>query len=469
MKISTISYQPETDFIYKIPKTEEKRPQLPVFCEVEDEYVKPEDIPLNRRNFVYTPCSGNPLFEELKFSTTEYDFNGAGFSLMDRSDDLLLCQGSNRTICVPASSGWRSGRCEAAIKEGACYWEVEICNGGSPAIEEPTSIKSLKEKLNSTPHVRLGISRREASLEAPVGFDSYSYGLRDNCLESVHQGKLSQVLPVQHLKAGDVVGLLLVLPSVEEQASQSREYVQIKIDALAEASHRDLSQASSVENPIKRKTRIMNREFQKALLLEHDTQNVVRDQIAIRYKNQLFFETTDYIKTTKPEYYTSDKREREEFHTLNNSFLKVFVNGQEVGKAFENLRPFLPPFSELKYNEKFYFNYWRNGTATTETRSEAKSENLNEHKDSSPGLVSNNVILRNKYVNNSKLGYYPTVSCFNGGKAKIATSQEEMRYFDAVQRTMANVMTPEDLFEHQVADDVVWDVIDEVEAEFLAD
>lgn len=137
----------------------------------------------------------------------------------------------------------------------------------------------------------------------------------------------------------------------------------------------------------KLKQETTNKEFQRALLEDIEYNDVVRDQIAIRYKNQLFFEATDYVKTTKPEYYSSDKRERQDYYQLEDSYLAIFQNGKYLGKAFENLKPFLPPFSELQYNEKFYLGYWQHGEARDEsndkntTSAKRKSSNKRKRRD----------------------------------------------------------------------------------------
>ncbi|KAM3160708.1 SPRY domain-containing protein [Lachancea thermotolerans] len=458
MKITTIPYQSDTDFTYQGEDEHQDRPQLPAFLELSDGLIKPEDIPLNRRNFIYTPCSANVLFPELKYSTTEYPFEQPGLNYMDRADDLCLAPGSNDTVAVQKSLGWRTGRCDACIKEGTVYWEVEIVNGGVPDSQGAESLKLVKDKLNSTPHVRVGVSRREASLEAPVGFDAYGYGIRDFCLESVHDGKLQQMLPVSQIKAGDRLGFLLHLPPIQEQVIQAQSYTKFKIDALSSYEAGAGSNTSAnADGPLRKKAKKLNREFQKELLREQEHSNVVRDQIAIRYKNQLFFEATDYVKTTKPEYYTSDRRERHDYYTLQDSYLKVFLNGKELGTAFEKLNPFLPPFSEIKYNEKLNFNYWKNEAGFGD------ADNLKSGHDA----IRKKSILRNKYVNNGRLGYYATISCFNGGSGRLVTSINDMHHWNPLKASTPGARTLQDVFEEQVAEDVVWDIIDEVEAEML--
>lgn len=447
MKIGILPYQSQ-DIIYE-PSGNLLRPPWPIFQETheisdgQEKFHKPEDVPLNRRNFVYRPCGANPLFKELGYSCSEYPFAKPGMNLMDRSDGISIIQENNDCVSVSNSVGWRTARCDVCIKEGLTYWEVEVIQGGTPS-ECDTSNSFLRRKdiINESPHVRLGISKREASLESPVGFDSYGYAIRDTSLESVHEGKVAQLLGTHGLKPGDRLGFLLQLPSCQSQIDQAKEYTQRRLDALVQST-KNTYQDSEQQ---RKRSKTTNKNFQIALLQDIDHTNIVRDHIAIRYKNQLFFEATDYVKTTKPEYYSSDKRERQDYYHLENSFLAIYLNGEPLGEAFTDLKPFLPPFSELQYNEKFYFGYWKNGVD-----------------DPSHNTKRTGILLRNKYVNNNKLGYYPTISCFNGGAARVITTKQDCKYYEQLNKP-AKLL--EELFDEQIAEDIVWDIVDEVEEEF---
>ncbi|KAL3230468.1 hypothetical protein RNJ44_00917 [Nakaseomyces bracarensis] len=507
MRPEFIPYQPETDLVYLDSKkrSEERRPKLPAYQETHQlddvSYVKTEDIPLNRRNFVYRPCLPNPLFTELGYCTTEYPFDVSGVSIQDRSDGISLVSGANHTVGVTQSNGWRTARSDVCIKEGSAYWEVEVVNNGECEESlETSSVQQRRQFMNSSAHIRLGITRREASLEGPVGFDSYGYGVRDFSLESIHDGKLQQVLSkAPMLKKGDRLGFLVKLPSMEEQIKQAEEYTNRRLEAMI--SHGNVRKESSVDHDSyytetqrkKQKRATTNADFQRALLEDIDHTNVIRDHIPIRYKNQLFYEATDYVKTTKPEYYSSDKRERQDYYTLADSYMAVYLNGEYLGKAFEDLKPFLPPFSELQYNEKFYYGYWKHGTATTAIASDTASTAQSADSTTNVGSdtltqaqrgTAQGLILRNKYVNNNKLGYYPTLSCFKGGTAKIITNREDLHYLTSVDghpgdststsigtgtgtgtASDRNIYVLDELYRAQIAEDLVWDIIDEVEEE----
>ena len=238
MKLGIIPYQESTDIVYSnVPQNREERrrpnlPQLEATHQIKSsvqsecfEFVRTEDIPLNRRHFVYRPCSANPFFTTLGYGCTEYPFDHSGLSVMDRSDGLSITRDRNDLVSVPDQYGWRTARSDVCIKEGMTYWEVEVIRGGNvkctPGVDNKERADDLVDKVqsgiyekinkqvNETPHLRFGVCRREAGLEAPVGFDAYGYGVRDISLESIHEGKLNCVLENgSPLKEGDKIAVL---------------------------------------------------------------------------------------------------------------------------------------------------------------------------------------------------------------------------------------------------------------------
>lgn len=515
MKPGVIPYQPD-DFVHQSTNTSSVnhlRPQFPELEEIDKTFFQTVDIPLNKRNFIYYPCAPNNEFKQLGYSTTEYPYKGAGWNVMDRSAGVLLKDKDNQIAGVPTTMGWRTTRCDVCIKEGISYWEIEVIKGGTKIVSNENSHVAKKDAIDSSAHLRFGISRREASLESPVGFDAYGYGIRDQNLESIFEGKLKRILNGNTLKEGDVLSFILNLPNRQVQIRQAQEYTMRRINAMRDVVKNKVNDKFENDNiscddfnatKKRHKTEKNSKdEFRLALLEDIDYNDVIRDNISIRYKSQLFFEATDYVKTTKPEYYSSDSRERQDFYSLDGSYLSVYLNGEFLGNAFENLKPFLPPFSELQYNEKFYYGYWKNGEVIepqmiNDSSANANDNNNNNNNGSSTpvGVNGNNTILdgindlhdhnnktkkkttrkgliaRNKYVNNNKLGYYPTVSCFNGGQAKIIVDKTELKFYEKIlnenKEKYGNdvVKTLDVLHMEQVANDTVWDIIDEIEEEF---
>lgn len=314
-----------------------------------------EDIPFNtRRGFQYSPCRPNPDLPLMKFATSDLPPYNVSLSHFDRSSGTFISKDHNS---VTTDRGWLSARTTIPIQEGKVYFEFNIVNS------------------NEQSHVRIGVGRREASIEAPIGFDAYGYGLRDKTGQKIHLSRPAKFMK-EGFKSGDVIGILLELPKSEFQ-------------------------------------------------------DIIRDQIAIRYRNRLYFERFDYTPTEKMEHLLNPVTVFGEKaipdlnpfkpYSLPKSSMKVYKNGEFVGTAFEDLYAFLPPYSEQK----------------------------------------NNI---NKLNNNGTLGYYPTVSVFKGGIAEINPGPN----FKFKPNDLGpNVKEFHQLYNEKIADDIVWDIVDEIEAEAI--
>jgi COMPASS component BRE2 len=146
-----------------------------------------------------------------------------------------------------------------------------------------------------------------APLDVPVGFDAYSYGLRDVSGQKVHMSRPRPFMPA--FGSGDVIGMHICLPPMPKKEGTSRD--------------------------------------------------VFRDRIPIRFKGQLYFEQPDYVASKEMDDLmnpvlpptslsnTSLPPPRPSFPTLPGSFINVYKNGVLQGTAFENLLAFLPPSSQL--------------------------------------------------------------------------------------------------------------------------
>ena len=66
----------------------------------------------------------------------------------------------------------------------------------------------LPTPMKDGPHVRLGWARRESPLNAPVGFDGYSYGLRDVGGQRIFLSRASDY--GEAFQPGDVVGMYII-------------------------------------------------------------------------------------------------------------------------------------------------------------------------------------------------------------------------------------------------------------------
>ena len=165
----------------------------------------------------------------------------------------------------------------------------------------------LRANDESGAHVRLGITRREASLEAPVGFDVYGYGLRDKGGQAMH-------------------------------LSRPRPFV---ISAAA---------ANSAEDPAFRTGDVIGLHVHLPRRVVDPTRPVFRDRIAIKYKGLLYFECLEYQPTKEMEDLIVPLKKRKievEPEVIPGSFIDIYKNGKYIGRAFSDLGAFLPPNSKL--------------------------------------------------------------------------------------------------------------------------
>lgn len=145
-----------------------------------------------------------------------------------------------------------------------------------------------------------------APLDAPVGFDAYSYGIRDQNCQKVHMSRPKDFKPDQTFVTGDVIGLHISLPSMALQRN-------ISGDPTIKAG------------------------------------DIIRDRIPIRFKNQLWFEHFEYHPTKEFEELmnpSSGSRHPPQPKTLPGSYIRVYRNGTYIGTPFEDLYAYLPPASK---------------------------------------------------------------------------------------------------------------------------
>ena len=259
-------------------------------------------------------------------------------------------------------------RSNVGAREGRWYWECKILSGVKPS-------ESRIASPSSGGHVRLGWARREASLDTPVGFDAYSYGLRDVAGQKVHMSRPKDfVTPASDFCEGDVIGMEITLPSL----SFHRKIVDGTYNKAVDVSD-DVDPPHPAEAP-----------------------NIIRDRLPIRYKNQIYFEAFEYYPTKEledlmnpvpvvsstttgsaggnagPPAQPSPNHPIPALRTLPFSSIRVYRNGHYVGEPFSQLLSFLPPASKPQ-------------------------QQLGSREGLDDGL----------------LGYFPAVSVFRGGAAEV--------------------------------------------------
>ncbi|KAG0244864.1 hypothetical protein BGX31_008407 [Mortierella sp. GBA43] len=153
--------------------------------------------PYNRHRFKYVTCETDPLLQYMIYRQTPNPIlSGVRLCREDMSPYMLI---DEECMTITTEKGFRMVRANCGVREGKWFYEVTIDRGGEQRFEGRDGA-----------HVRLGWARREATLQAPVGFDAYSYGMRDTTGEKVH---MSRVTPFgEPFKTGDVIGLYISLP-----------------------------------------------------------------------------------------------------------------------------------------------------------------------------------------------------------------------------------------------------------------
>lgn len=334
-------------------------------------YGTTEEVPYDKRGFKYTPCRPNPYFHSTKYSTTDLPPYKARLSYFDRSQDTLLNKNMDEAT---VEHGWRSCRTNIGFREGKWYVEYKL-------------LKSNDGKSN----VRFGIARKEASVEAPVGYDGYGYGFRDKRGEKVHLSKPIKFLQGgEEFHSGDVIGLLVELPDMKTQMKIAKRQIRDRTTTDPEEEEK-LEEQNIAEKEKKNNENLDEPDFTQV--------GVIRDAVPIKYRNKLFFEQYEYTYSMPMDHLLypvtvfGEKavRDKKKFKPakLPNSRITLYKNGEKKGVAFEGLFAFLPPCSEQE------------------------QLNINLHREYNKFYVGRD---------DGSLGYYPMVSCFDGGRVRINTS-----------------------------------------------
>ena len=318
-------------------------------------------------------------------------------------------------------------KANVGVRQGRWYWECRITSG------IPKRKRSDSHTEEPRGHVRMGWARREATLDAPVGFDAYSYGIRDVAGQKVFMSRPKDFFPPGvDIREGDVIGLEINLPS--------------------ETLHR----------------KVVEGNYNPAVDLEDDEKpnfvaaDIVRDRVPIRFKAHTYFEQIEYHSAKELEELMNPSpvisstgglagtpQEPGPTHplptlrTLPHSNIKIYKNGEPMGTPFTNLLAFLPPASK-------------------------------------PNLAQQQAQLgAREGLDDGMLGYYPAVSVFRGGAAEVNfgpdfwfppsgdhDDDDEVDMIGNDQPPVSRAVKARGVgerFDEQIAEDIVYDIIDEVD------
>ncbi|KAI1459307.1 hypothetical protein F4805DRAFT_421058 [Annulohypoxylon moriforme] len=280
----------------------------------------------NKKSYHYLHCIADPAFpSSFYYRQTEPEPYGAHISFEDAATHMYMDQLGRH---ITTDKGFRTARANVAIRQGRWYWECKITRG--------TTKSNADGSIESHGHVRLGFARREASLDAPVGYDAYSYGIRDVQGQKVHMSRPKDFFPPgEEIKEGDVVGLKIQLPSEQLHRKVVQGQYNPAVDSLDD------------EEPTA------------------EAANIVRDRIPIRFKQHIYLEKIDYHTTkeledlmnpspagpsgtigSRPGDRPNPNHQVPALRTLPKSCIKIYKNGVLMGTPFTDLLAFLPPASK---------------------------------------------------------------------------------------------------------------------------
>lgn len=298
-----------------------------------------ESLPKYDKRFRYETCATNLThFPSLEYTQCDGPPYCARLNAVEKGQNTLIIDNEEQIVTTKDDTSFGSAKGNVCMKGGSWYFEIEL----------------LK------PKVRIGIARREASCESPVGCNAYGYGIEDREGLSIHCGRVNKFM--EPLSVGDVVGF----------------HVNIPIDSRP--------------------------------------RRVNRTRIPVKVGKQLWFESLNYRTTHEMLMWESNVEltppPNEE--VIDNSFVKVYRNGECAGTLAEPLRDFRPPNSEYA------------------------------------------PVLQIPSSDDGMLGYYPMISAFEGGSAKLNCGPN-FKY-----RVPEGARGLFERYDEQVADDFLLDLTEEI-------
>lgn len=153
----------------------------------------------------------NKLDQQLRFfETTSLQeqpmrrvlINSVVLSSLDRAPQLQVSE--DLLECTGCEGGYRMIRASHGVHNGAYFWEAEVL-----------------PPLSDNAHIRIGWSTRQGDLQAPVGYDKFSYGYRDIDGSKVHDSIRNDNYGASYGE-GDIIGCYINLNDREPSYNQIR-------------------------------------------------------------------------------------------------------------------------------------------------------------------------------------------------------------------------------------------------------
>ena len=384
-------------------------------------------------------------------------------------------------------------RANVFAREGQFFFEAKVLSIAPPGREAPD--RALAETQNtdrtstSRGGLRVGFCRRESHWSENLGGNAYSYAVILRSGRSKEYGSVRFNTQMHHvqgegaqdpddLSPGDVVGLMITLPSLEvhkkvaEGTFNSSEYPDLKCGpavikkkqqssgkkaAKSGPKPRDNGEVTKSKDDTTKKASNSRAAIRASISTglgctmpsDHD---IIRDRNPFLHKGMTYFECPEYTpnydlsrptlnaknKSVNPE--TGKKydlladphpnHELPHLRTLPGSTIELWVNGKSHGVVWEHLFAFLPPAS---YVEK----------------------------------GSRAAVAGQGDVDDGLLGYYPAISHYTGGAIECKFDGPWWYGYDKDGPPHPNARAIGERYQEQIVEDLVSDLVDEIYQEKL--
>jgi COMPASS component BRE2 len=282
------------------------------------------------------------------------------------------------------------------VREGDWFWEFQIERAGGQGGRN----EGRGDGQGSW--VRVGVGRRESGLNAPVGVDGYSYGIRDKTGDKVHQSHTTSY--GKPFKSGTTVGVYLSLPP--------------------RTATDDTTTTTTDNNPSSSSAR--------------DPRRIMRKRVPILYKNQLYFEQLEYTSSKEMDELLVDPILKQKQLKAQEEEAKKKKNKKNPGTRIHdgdsnsgsNKNQNLPPMRELPIIPRSKLGFWIDGEFQGKAfenlfdfiplMKHAKKEHQKKEK-------TNRLVTENHH-DDGTTGYYPFVSVFGGGTVTLNSGEQGFKF-----------------------------------------
>ncbi|KAI1969919.1 transcription factor, contains a PHD finger motif [Ophidiomyces ophidiicola] len=357
----------------------------------------------NRNGFRYSYAVADPRLSHILYRQTDVPPYHSRFSFEDSPSCIAF---SKDGLAVSTKDPWHSARANVCAREGTYYYEARVISG---------IIRGKATGTSPRGNVRLGFGRREADLDVNVGVDCYGYGIRDVNGEVVNRMRCEYFFPKdESINEGDVIGMLITLPPL----SVHKKIVEGTYDVSTDINGDTSMQSNGAPKP-------------------PAAVNFIRDRIPFHLKSDFLYQQNHVFPSKHLRDYAFNLKETPTYgppspgnvedpslRTLPGSSITIYKNGVRMGTPFTNLYAFLPPASRATQA--------------------ANNLGIGERENADDGMI----------------GYYPMVSCHNGGAVECRFEKP----WWVGPPDVPDLKPFGERFNEQIVEDVVADIVDEIDA-----